>query len=663
MADKGRKGELSLFDIFEEEGKEVIEKKLNVVRADFIEVEQMAWKELFSGYNKLWAITYSSGINFVYSLLDMFDEAEVIFGFEKVISPSLHDIIAYQNKVIERMRNKMGKKKERLLDKIDSEAVRFYVAHEKLSHEKIYLLQADDGRKRVITGSANMSFNAFGGKQRESIIVMDGDAAFDNYLEIFEDLQISSTDIISRKALEIADLDEHIEQLPILDAIKKEKVTVIEAVTGEDEEEIQFVLDVQDIAKRLQPNMPKMEKSGIIRITPTEVARMKKRVCDVAVKEKECLSEKPQLVVDVFDKTVTLNGKPYDLEPSKDEIKADVELFLQYMDGYNKFHGDSYSLQRQYYIFANWFFCSPFMATMRTLALNSDHNPLPYPVFGLVYGQSKAGKTSFLETLLKMMIGQKPKMAAPDFTHSVIEALKMEVKGAPIIVDDLTNTRFTNHAIEMIKNETFGVNERMFHYPAVVISANEDVKAVAPEIRRRTVVCRVEAGLTNTEVMRSNTVRTVQKKIGTAFYREYIRRMFEQIPDLIEALQKENGENMPDILKASSEVLLGIIQEYVEELPHYVVPLTIESYFSEKVTGKFVIDTIRNAWNTNKKYFKIDKKNNKLRYDAGDFHEVSRLMKELPETLEARRANNCLIINLQAAKEFFGIDFKKGIFG
>ncbi len=663
MATKTPNGELTLFDIFEDEGKEVIEKKLNVVKADFIGMEQMAWKDLFSGYNKLWAITYSSGINFVYSLLDMFDEAEVIFGFEKVISPSLHDIIAYQNKVIERMRNKMGKKKERLLDKIDSGTVRFFVAHEKLSHEKVYLLQSADGRKRVITGSANMSYNAFGGKQRESIIVLDGEEAFEAYLEVFEELQESSTDIITRKALEMADLDEHIEQLPILDAIKKEKVTVIEAVTGEDEEEIQFVLDVQDIAKRLQPNMPKMEKSGIIRITPTEVSRMKKRVCDVAVKEKERLSEKPQLVVDVFDKTVTLNGKPYDLEPSKEEVKADMELFLQYMDGYNKFHGDSNSLQKQYYIFANWFFCSPFMATMRTLALNSDHNPLPYPVFGLVYGQSKAGKTSFLETLLKMMIGQKPKMAAPDFTHSVIEALKLEVKGAPIIVDDLTNTRFTNHAVEMIKNETFGVNERLFHYPAVVISANEDVKAVAPEIRRRTVVCRVEAGLTNTEVMRSNTVRAVQKKIGTAFYREYVRRMFEQIPNLIETMQKENGENMPDILKLSSEVLLSIIREYVSELPHYAVPLTIENYFSEKVTGKFVIDTIRNAWNTNRKNFKIDKKNNKLSYNAGDVHEVGRLMKELPETLEARKARDCLIMNLLVAKEFFGIDFKKSIFG
>lgn len=78
------------------------------------------------------------------------------------------------------------------------------------------------------------------------------------------------------------------------------------------------------------------------------------------------------------------------------------------------------------------------------------------------------------------------------------------VHGAPIIVDDLTNDRFKQHAIETIKNDDFGIAEHLVNYPAVVISANEDVKAVAPEVIRRTVICRVQAGLTNTEVMSSN---------------------------------------------------------------------------------------------------------------------------------------------------------------
>ena len=169
------------------------------------------------------------------------------------------------------------------------------------------------------------------------------------------------------------------------------------------------------------------------------------------------------------------------------------------------------------------------MAVMRDMASRYDQNRLPYPVFGLLYGQSKAGKTTFLETLLKMMIGQKTKVSAPDFTRKAIAELKMVVQGAPIIVDDLTQTRFSQHAVETIKWDDFGVDAHNVNYPAVVISANEDVKAIAQEVTRRTIICRVQAGLTNTEVMKSNVVRTVQQKMGTAFYREYLRRMLENV--------------------------------------------------------------------------------------------------------------------------------------
>lgn len=65
---------------------------------------------------------------------------------------------------------------------------------------------------------------------------------------------------------------------------------------------------------------------------------------------------------------------------------------------------------------------------MRTMARKYNQNLLPYPVFGLIYGQSKAGKTTFLETLLKMMIGQKTKISAPDFTRTNIDGLRRTVK-------------------------------------------------------------------------------------------------------------------------------------------------------------------------------------------------------------------------------------------
>ena len=395
-------------------------------------------------------------------------------------------------------------------------------------------------------------------------------------------------------------------------------------------------------------------------LSPDKFKSIRRQVVSSKTEEKELRSQYPQLELFPDEGLVRLNGKDLDLFPSAEEVARDVTLFLEYMDGYEKFHGDVVGMQQRYFAFANWFFCSPLMACMRDLAVRYNQNLLPYPVFGLVYGQSKAGKTSFLETLLKMMIGQKTKLAAPEFTRSSIEGLKHHVKGAPIIVDDLTNTRFNQHAIETIKNDNFGVSEQLRQYPAVVISANEDVKAVAPEVIRRTVICRVQAGLTNTEVMRSNVVRKVQREIGTAFYREYLRRMLALLPELIESLKEDTSDRAPDILAASSQILLDIFSDYSSRtLPAYIRNLTLEDYFSEKITGSYAIKTIRSAWQTSRSSFELSERSNELRYSAGAPWEADRILKELPETLEAHKSRDWVVMDLEEARKFFEIPFKK----
>ena len=654
---------LSMFDTDEAQERFDSNNKIDVVKMEYIGAESVEWKELFDGFDKLYAITFSSGINFVYKLLNMFEYSEVIFGCEGVLSYNMSEVIAYQNNLIEKMREKASQSKINLLDKIDSGNAKFYVARKQISHEKIYLLESKDGRKRVIMGSANMSFNAFGGRQRENICYVDGEKAYEWYKDVFDSLKENSTDEITYKAIDIANITDNIDNLPIAETVKVQKVLALE-INKDNNEEINFILDTQNLAKTLTPIVPKAEKkTGKILLSPETFIKLRRHIKDESVREKELRSEYPQLAIDAFKQTVNLNGAEVDLHPTNEEIKHDVDLFISYMEGYKKFHGDYEGMQYRYFEFANWFFCSPFMATMRDMAARFDQNKLPYPVFGLVYGQSKAGKTSFLETLLKMMIGQKPKVSAPDFTRSSIEALKRTVQGAPIIVDDLTNNRFNQHAIETIKNDDFGVSEHLTNYSAVVISANEDVKAVAPEVIRRTVICRVEAGLTNTEVMKSNVVRNVQQKIGTAFYREYLRRMLEVIPDLIEQLRAEETESAPDILKFSSEIIVDIINRFAEATPKYIKTLSLENYFSEQVTGKYAIKTIRNAWKTSRKSFMVIPKSNELRYHAGQTYDAARLIKELPETLEAHTSREWVVMNLEEAKDFFNIKFKKGFFG
>lgn len=632
---------------------------LDVVKMEFLEAETLSWKELFSGFDTLHAITYSSGIGFVYQLLEMFQKAEIVFGCDEVISYSLQEIMAYQCKTIERLRESASKRKIDLVARIEKGTLRFFVARNVLSHEKIYLLSAEDGRKRVVMGSANMSFAAFGGKQRENISYIDGDKAYDWYWDCYCQLKEESMDEVAQESLLCADDAENLEQLPIARTIQVKKALVLQPVQGA-KEEVRFVLDIKNLAAKFSTAVPKPDKKGKLMLSPEKMKTIRRQVVAGKTKEKELQSEYPQLEIFPDEGLARLNDATLDLQPSHEEVAKDIGLFLKYMDGYEKFNGDKKGMQRRYFEFANWFFCSPFMACMRDMAVRYNQNLLPYPVFGLVYGQSKAGKTSFLETLLKMMIGQKTKISAPDFTRSSIEGLKRTVKGAPIIVDDLTNTRFNQHAIETIKNDDFGVADGLLHYPAVVISANEDVKAVAPEVIRRTVICRVQAGLTNTQVMQSSVVRTVQREIGTAFYREYLRRMLPIVNDLLEALKDDDSESAPDILARSSQVLLDLFAEYCErEVPDYVRLLSLEDYFSEKVTGSYAIKTIQDAWRTSRYSFEISEKNNELRYNAGATWEADRLLKELPETLEPHKSRDWVVMDLDEAKKFFEIDFKK----
>ena len=632
---------------------------LDVVRMEFVEADTLRWQDLFSGFDTLRAITYSSAIGFVYQLADMFENVEVIFGCEDVLSYSLQEIMAYQCKLVDRMRETASEMKVDLMSRIEDNTLHFFVAREKLSHEKIYLLSASDGRKRVVMGSANMSYAAFGGRQRENICYIDGSSAYDWYLNSYNEFRDECTDQIFKETLAIADDGEHIEEIPIARTVRAKKALMLETVEAS-KEDVRFALDVKGLAVRFASSVPKPDKKGKILLSPEKIKIIRRQIVADKTKEKELRSEYPQLEVFVDEGIVKLNGDNMDLAPSSKEITQDVSLFLRYMGGYEKFHGDVAGMQRRYFEFANWFFCSPFMGCMRDMAVHYNQNTLPYPVFGLVYGQSKAGKTSFLETLLKMMIGQKTKISAPDFTRSSIEGLKRTVKGAPIIVDDLTNTRFNQHAIETIKNDDFGIADHLVYYPAVVISANEDVKAVAPEVIRRTVVCRVQAGLTNTEVMRSNVVRTVQREIGTAFYREYLRRMLEVVPDLLEEIKCDENESAPDILAVSSAIIVSIIKEHTEEdLPAFVRELTLDDYFSERVTGSYAMKVICDAWKTSQTSFEISERTNELRYNAGATWEADRILKELPETLEAHKSRDWLVMNLNDAKEFFGIDFKK----
>jgi len=658
---------LQLFD--SEDIDDGIKNELDIVRLDFQDYFSADWKSLFSGFDNLYTITYSSQIDFVWKVVSLFTYCEIIFGNEVAIGNNMSDVISFQHEAVNQIDRMKKDSKKELIERTIKGTLKLWVAKERLSHEKIYLLSSNDGRYRVITGSANMSYSAFLGRQKETINLIEGRAAYNYYFEQFEILKQQSTNHIDPFKLRKlnGNIFENIDNLPITEEINTKKV--IEFIDDKsNDQQSEFSFSVINNSKKLKLFIPTEKERNITKISLQNLHIGLKRFQSAMMSNSGNVSKViPELIIDIDNKSVTLVGKTLDLNPSREDILNDINLFFSYMSGFDTFHGDEGEVtiaKERYYAFANWFFVSPFLSSMRMIAHRQNKKPDSYPVFGLIYGNSKAGKTSFLSTLLHFMIKQEPKLTAQDFTSKSVNDIRMVAKGIPVIFDDMVSIRFNNHAAEVIKNDNFGYNEGLSNFPVVVISANEDVKVVTGDITRRTICCRVNIGLDTTEAMKSNSVRRIQRGITTALYRYYLGKMLQNLDAFINPMFDPEVDQSVDILEYSSKILFDIFSEFQSiKLPNYIQKLKIDDYFDEKITSTYAKKTISNAWKFNRDHFEIDVKRNILKFNSEDLHEINRIRKEIPDSLNPRASNKALIMHLDKAKDFFEIDFrKKGLF-
>jgi NgoFVII-like restriction endonuclease len=165
---------------------------LTVFHVELLSREQTNWRELFQGFDHLRAITYSSGLEAILQLAEMFSDVEITFGSERILSRehaaleqvtqvaegyTFVDAVADQKAFIETLAEYLGKSARGLLPRVMDSTLRFQVLRKMPSHEKLYLLSGAD-RFRVITGSANLSMAALSGWQKEVYIALGGEKAY-----------------------------------------------------------------------------------------------------------------------------------------------------------------------------------------------------------------------------------------------------------------------------------------------------------------------------------------------------------------------------------------------------------------------------------------------------------------------------------------------------
>ena len=433
------------------------------------------------------------------------------------------------------------------------------------------------------------------------------------------------------------------------------------------EDDYQIYADAKNIDKDLKSLMPKTTKTKKATLCNNVIREVSRKIKKVKSENLKAESKMPNLEINYDERSISFDGNKFDMNSNVEGIKSDLTCYFEYMQGFDAFSGDVEKNRLNYFRFAVWCLASPFMPLLRNVAKVNKYDSKQFPVYAILYGESNGGKTDYATLLTKMMCGQNiPVNRNSDFTRTTIDGLKQNCKGLPIIIDDLDRVHYTQNASSIIKYDDWGFKENLTNYPSVIITTNE-LPSVKQEISKRTYICYIDSYIDKSKG-RSNhkKIHDCIDKLTNSFYCEYVKRMFDEVNLMCNEMNKGDEKYLPDIFEASSRIILDIIDEFWDgEKPKYLSKCCYEDYFGNKAVGKNAINKIKKAWKLEPEMFTINKKKNQLIYklseDAESWqrYELKYLEQELPPSLNCIRVQNSLTMDLDEAKEFFEIEFKK----
>lgn len=624
---------------------------LRVVYAQYLRYEKFT-DELFDSFSSLQVLTYSASIPMLVKMLNRFDTIECIFGCEKILL-DFSDILAAQKVICENLLTVIqgldDTRKRFLLEKVLQGKARFFVVKDAISHAKIYLLKCDD-RRLVLVGSANASERAFSGKQAETLIAFEDELAWNYYQREYDLVKESASSEIALSNLNSTQAELLLEELPLMQEAQQSKtgLTVlinrnVAATT------IPIVIrTVEKLADHYRPQIQPLTRPqhGQVHLTREIVGKIVQLV--KSQKRTEQTQEPTSLSIFRDTQKVLLSGREISLSPSWTDVQSDVACFIEYFENFRKgFLGDVVQHQKDYFLFLCWFYFSPMICDLRNQAIVEQGYIFDFPLFAVLYGKSNCGKTRLIETVMKSMFGYFSVVEKGYFTRTNLWDLFRSNKRFPVVFDDVEKKRFTDHAMDIIKNETTLQEE----YPAYVLSMNAEDHSFSTEIRKRCLILYTRASLPdNTDLAKDlfKSVKSIQRRVSTALYREYLRRVLDRL----------SNDPLPlDILKFSSEILTAIFREsIVTPLPEWCNVVCMKDYQGRKYEK--IQTELLSLYEMNPKIWEIRRQEVILRIPPNESYGLRR---EIPDwLLKEGSKGGSIVLARKSLEEFLDMSFKRG---
>ena len=650
-------------------------RSLTVFRAEMIARDEVSWQELFSGFDTLKAITFSSGLDLILELSGMFRDIEITFGSERILSRehaaleqashlaqgyTFVDAVADQKAFLESLASELGKSARALLARVADETLRFRLLRKMPSHEKLYLL-ASGTNYRVITGSANLSLAALSGRQKEVYVVFDGEAAYRAFDEYY-----------ARDAGEAAHVPVDCLIVPAVDGTGPQPRTAPIPVTE--------VPCVQMLAAGVAiiEERPKLPSTGLtaqaLKLATIEGTRLRGLELDGMKGGKTVISAasffrayrahqtaptdattedriaRVSIAIDrgeVFLDDALWLGPNSPIEAK--DVRADAVLLVDYLSSFANFFGNSAGAIRSYWTFLTWLYAAPLAPTLRQTAVLNSGDPLAYPMFGILYGRPNGGKSWFSEIAATSMFGPVWKqLRGASFTANRVLGLREQLGAIPLLIDDVNRDRFTREVPDLVKFD----RERSSLYAPVILSTNKQVSAVSPDVRKRAVVCLVDAAIPDQQSASKEIAHRAHANIGTELYRAYLTRL---LPSILPMQEQIVARPMapPDLIDASSRILRDLIAEHVKDVPEWMTPVTNSERLA--MNDRPLLDQLNDIAASNEERIVINRRAGELTLTfAGDNVQANNFEKLVPAFALKRRFADTVTIDLKALEKIYG---------
>ena len=667
--------------------------KLRCYKSKLISVENMTLDELFGGFDEIRAITFSYDIPMIGWLMEHFQYGEILLGADFLVKKD-GKTAEWAAKIlagIESSAKGVGKYDFLIQEMINGNLV-VHSSTNILDHRKLYLLKSDDGKTRVVTASANMTKRAWSLAQMENVSFYDDPIAYESYAKEFDSAWNMSVNIPYDVASTKETDDPTKANAAIKQVIETGKAIVLQA-PGDDPEPIltdyQYTMDMDELNKRYQIFLKdagtRKVKDGLIKITPKVVEKIKVNIKKTKIKKteiKKVVEEYPKITFDYDAQSMLLSGKEVDLHPSREDVENDIHGLLSLFEKYNSFVGTDPGKQKDiYYKLLNAMFASPFFARLRCEAKLIDKGTTSLPLYLLISSShASTGKTFFVKAILKMMTGKKNLrvFSTKDCLPSIATGMQMEGIGVPIFIDEINNS-YLSHMNTTIKISDQICEMRQQDNIPMLIFASNDVTDPDMKLRKRMIFLNPEGTIPSDADQTGwlSAGNSLISKLGSSLYREYVRRMIPKVWALIDGMETNSNNPLPedwypDIMPLSSETLIEIMEDYEYNVPDYFRRLTWRDDFAENAAyiAADAFREIKEMYRVNKKAFTVSK--DTVTIDVGSDTESKRRIQSwanvmptevMKGKLISSKSGYTIVFNREELEKRSGIKFHKKLFG